>query len=74
MIQSWKDNIQSWKDRYSYNLESTYEERDSESSPMDLCHIVTAVCIEDSSEEYISDELRRLIQNKTAMRDRKSVV
>mmetsp|Transcript_27939 Transcript_27939/g.50859 ORF Transcript_27939/g.50859 Transcript_27939/m.50859 type:complete len:224 (-) Transcript_27939:186-857(-) len=50
------------------HLESTYEERDSESSPMDLCHIVTAVCIEDSSEEYISDELRRLIQNKTAMR------
>jgi len=49
------------------HLESTYEERDSESSPMDLCHIVAAVCIEDSSEEYISDELRRLIQNKTAM-------
>eukprot|EP00978_Attheya_sp_CCMP212_P033869 scaffold138951_cov55-Attheya_sp.AAC.1 len=48
------------------HLESTNEERDSESSPMYLCHIVTAVYIEDSSEEYILDELRRLIQNKTA--------
>eukprot|EP00978_Attheya_sp_CCMP212_P027448 scaffold91900_cov59-Attheya_sp.AAC.9 len=48
--------------------ESTNEERESESSPMELWDIVTAVSIEDSSdEEYISDELRRLIQNRTAM-------
>eukprot|EP00550_Attheya_septentrionalis_P013114 CAMPEP_0198304244 /NCGR_PEP_ID=MMETSP1449-20131203/57294_1 /TAXON_ID=420275 /ORGANISM="Attheya septentrionalis, Strain CCMP2084" /LENGTH=180 /DNA_ID=CAMNT_0044006759 /DNA_START=92 /DNA_END=631 /DNA_ORIENTATION=- len=47
---------------------STNEERASESSPMELCDIVTAVSIEDSSdEEYILDELRRLIQNRTAM-------
>eukprot|EP00978_Attheya_sp_CCMP212_P037133 scaffold173295_cov41-Attheya_sp.AAC.3 len=35
--------------------ESTNEENESESSPMtEICDIITAVSIEDSSEEYIS--------------------
>jgi hypothetical protein len=51
--------------------ESTKEERVSESSAMEVevCDIVieTAVILEDSSEEeLILDELRRLIQNRTA--------
>jgi hypothetical protein len=44
------------------------EEGDSEFSlMMETCDITTAVPVEDSSKEYISDEVQRLIQNRMAM-------
>eukprot|EP00978_Attheya_sp_CCMP212_P006467 scaffold14796_cov56-Attheya_sp.AAC.2 len=69
LLRDYDDNEAGLRQIKLNHHESTNEERASESSPMDyLCDIVTAVCIEDSSEEYIIlDELRRLIQNKTAM-------